>query len=171
VFKISYGLYVLTARENNKDNGCIINTAQLVTDNPMQISITVNKTNLTHEMIMNTKVFNLNVLTTATPMKIFQTFGFSSGRDVNKFEDYGNDNYSKNGVRILEKYINAYISGKVTKTVDVGTHTIFIADIVDAVEISKDESVTYDYYYKNIKPTNRSNKEYLPHKLQTLIHL
>ena len=151
IFKISYGLYVLTAKEGEKENGCIINTAQLVTDNPMQISITVNKNNLTHDMIMNTGVFNLNVLTVETPMKIFEKFGFESGRNTEKFVDCDSD-VSENGCRYLKNYINSYISGKVNNTIDLDTHTIFIANVTDAVEIPGADSVTYDYYHKNIKP-------------------
>lgn len=157
IFKISYGLYVLTAREKGRDNGCIINTAQLVTDNPLQISITVNKESLTHDMILNTGLFNVNILDVDAPQSIFEKFGYVSGKDEDKFGDCDSvDNYSKNGIRYLKNYINAYISARVTKTVDVGTHTIFIAEITDAVEISQKESLTYEYYQKNIKPTPKA---------------
>ena len=153
LFKISYGLYVLTARENDKDNGCIINTAQLVTTTPNRISVTVNKENLTHDMIMNTGIFNVNILTVDTPQSIFVHFGYQSGKDVDKFADAQySDNFSENGVRYLPKYINAYISGKVVQSVDLGTHTMFIADVTETKSFSDDDSVTYDYYQKNIKP-------------------
>lgn len=153
LYKISYGLYVLTARENSRDNGCIINTAQLVTTTPNRISVTVNKANLTHDMIVNTGIFNVNILTVDTPQSIFEHFGYQSGKNVDKFADAQyNDNFSENGVRYLPKYINAYISGKVVQSIDLGTHTMFIADVTATKSFSDDDSVTYDYYQKNIKP-------------------
>lgn len=158
LFKISYGLYLLTAKQKGKDNGCIINTAQLVTDNPMQISITVSKSNLTHDMIADTGVFNVNVLTVDTPMKVFEHFGFASGRDKDKFADCTTENRSENGILYLPKYINAYICGKVISSVDLGTHTMFVAQVTEAVSVSNAESVTYDYYHKNIKPAPKVEK-------------
>ena len=148
IFKISYGLYVLTV----KNSGCIINTAQLVTDNPMQISITVNKDNYTHDVLMKTKAFNISVLTVDTPMDTFRHFGFQSGRDVDKLATCNYLSTAENGIAYLNKYANAYISGWVTNTMDLGTHTVFIATVVNSVSLSDKESVTYDYYHKNIKP-------------------
>jgi len=152
VFKIPYGLYILTAKQGDKDNGCIINTAQLVTDTPMQMSITVSKANYTHDMIVETGVFNLNILTKEAPMKVYEHFGFQSGRDTNKFADCETENRSENGLLYLQKYVNAYISGKVVNSVDLGTHTLFVAEITQAKTLSDLSSVTYDYYHKNIKP-------------------
>lgn len=150
--KLSYGLYVLTAREGEKDNGCIINVAQQVTDSPLQIVITVNKKNYTHDMIVNTGLFNVSMLTEQTPMAVFEHFGFQSGRDVNKFAQCEVSMRASNGIRYLPRYTNAYISGKVKQMVDLGTHTMFIAEVTEAAKLSDDPSLTYSYYHQHIKP-------------------
>ena len=150
--KIGYGLYVLTTNYENIDNGCIINTVMQVTSEPVRLSIVVNKNNYTHELIVNSCVFNINVLTTETPFKVFEHFGFQSGRDVNKFADCEQELRAVNNVLYLPKFINAYYACRVVDSIDFGTHTMFIADILDAVQVNDKESVTYDYYQKNIKP-------------------
>lgn len=153
LYKITYGLYVLTARQEGRDNGCIINTAQLVTTTPNRISITVSKQNLTHNMIADTGVFNVSCLTVETPQEVFKNFGYQSGRAVDKFAQCTcADNRSENGVRYLKKYTNAYISGKVVQSIDLGTHTMFIADVTQTGHMGGGESVTYSYYQKYIKP-------------------
>ena len=152
MFKLSYGLYVLTAKNGEKDNGCIINTVMQITDNPKRVAIAVNKANYTHDMIKNTGIFNLSVLTTEVPFKVFEHFGFQSGRDVNKFEYCSTENRTENGLLYIPNYTNSYLSGKVVDAVDYGTHTLFIADITEAKVISNVPSVTYDYYFANIKP-------------------
>ena len=152
MFSLSYGLFVLTAREGNKNNGCIINTAIQLTDTPLQVAIAVNKQNLTHDMILNTGLFNLSVLTEEAPFKVFQHFGFQSGRDVDKFADCEEELRSENGLLYLPKFINAFISGKVVNTVDCSTHTLFIAEVTEAKNLSKAPSATYSYYFANIKP-------------------
>jgi len=152
MFSLSYGLFVLTAKEGDKDNGCIINTAIQLTDTPLQMAIAVNKQNLTHDMILNTGLFNLSVLTEETPFKVFQHFGFQSGRDVDKFADCEVELRSENGLLYLPKFINALISGKVVNTVDCGTHTLFIAEVTEAKNLSKEPSATYSYYFAHIKP-------------------
>ncbi len=154
LFKIGYGLYVLSV----KDNACVINTVQLVTDNPMQISVTVNKSNFTHNILKDTGVFNVSVLTVNTPFDVFKHFGFQSGREVNKIAGYNNLATADNNLVYLTSYSNAYISGKVVSTVDLGTHTLFIAEVTDAVNLSNDQSVTYDYYQKHIKPAPKLTK-------------
>lgn len=159
LYNIGYGLYVLSAREGEKDNGCILNTVMQVTDTPNRIAVTVNKKNHTHDMIMRTKEFNISVLTTEVPFKVFQDFGFQSGRDVEKFASYPDALRSSNGILYLPNYINSYISGKVISTVDLGTHTLFVADVADAKIISKEESVTYAYYHKNIKPAPQKTEK------------
>lgn len=159
LFNISYGLYVITVAKDGKDTGCIINTAQLVTTQPKRITVTINKTNYTHDLVAETKVFNVNCLTVETPFKVFENFGFQSGRDVDKFANCEADPcYSANGLRYLPKYANSYISGKVVDSIDLGTHTMFIADVTDAVELSEKDSLTYDYYQKNIKPKPKVEK-------------
>ena len=144
LFNISYGLYVITVAKDGKDTGCIINTAQLVTTQPKRITVTINKTNYTHDLVAETKVFNVNCLTVETPFKVFENFGFQSGRDVDKFANCEADPcYSANGLRYLPKYANSYISGKVVDSIDSGTHTMFIADVTDAVELSEKDRLTY----------------------------
>lgn len=150
--RIGYGLYVLTAREGTKDNGCIINVASQITDNPLQMMIAVNKQNYTHDMVLRTGLFNLSMLTEKTPMKVFEHFGFQSGRDVNKFENCEVEMRADNGVLYLPKYTNAFISGKVSQTLDMGSHTLFVAQVTEAKQIGTDPSLTYAYYHENIKP-------------------
>ena len=152
ITKIGYGLYVLIAREGDKDNGCICNVVAQLTSSPMQMMIAVNKKNLTHDMILRTGRFNVCCLTEHAPMKVFQHFGFQSGRDVNKFEGCDVEMRSSNGLLYLPKYVNAYLSGQVNYAKDLGTHTLFIADITEAVHLSDDPSLTYAYYQEHIKP-------------------
>ena len=156
--KIGYGLYVLTTNYDNIDNGCIINTVQQVTGDPLRLSIVVNKNNYTHDLILDSCVFNINVLTTETPFKVFEHFGFQSGRNVNKFADCEQELRAVNNVLYLPKHINAYFACRVMKSIDLGTHTMFIADVLDAVNVNDLDSVTYDYYQKNIKPKKTVTK-------------
>lgn len=151
LFKLSYGLFVLTARQDGKDNGCIINTVQQVTSDPMRISVTVNKVNLTHDMVLSTGEFNVSVLTEDAVFWIFQHYGFQSGRDVDKFANLP-EARTANGIRYVEGCTNAVLSGKVIQTVDCGTHTLFIADVTEAKVLSSAPSVTYQYYFDHIKP-------------------
>lgn len=150
MFKLSYGLFVLTARDGAKDNGCIINTAAQLTSSPMRISITVNKANYTHDMIQKTGVFNVSILSESTPFSVFQQYGFQSGRTADKLS--GKEPRTENGVAYLAEHANAVISGKVISTVDCGTHTLFIADVTEAHVLSKEASATYAYYFEHIKP-------------------
>ena len=152
MFNISYGLYVLTANLDGKDNGCIINTAAQVTDSPKRMSITVNKANHTHDVILKNGVFNVSVLTEDAPFSVFQRFGFHSGRDTDKFEGWGEESYGANGVRYLGAYSNAFFSCKVIEARDCGTHTLFIADVTEARTLVDAPSVTYAYYMDRIKP-------------------
>lgn len=149
---ISYGLYVLTAREGEKDNGCIVNVAAQVTDTPLQMLITVNKHNYTHDMIVRTGIFNLNILTEKTPMLVFENFGFQSGKDVDKFAKCEVPLRSSNGILYIPRYTNGYISGEVVSSIDLNTHTLFIAEVTESVQLSEDRSLTYEYYHQHIKP-------------------
>ena len=155
IFKISYGLFVLFARNNDKDNGCIINTAQQVTQEPLRISVTVNKDNLTHMLIYKTKKLNISVLSEDVPFDVIKKFGFVSGMNEQKISD-GEYKRSENGICYLSEYSNAYISAEVVDTVDLGTHTMFICDVTEAKTLSDAQSVTYDYYFKHIKPKPQS---------------
>ena len=150
LFKLSYGLFVLTARQGQKDNGCIINTAIQITDAPKRIQICVNKQNLTHDMILQTGIFNVSVLSQDAVFWVFQHYGFQSGRDTDKFENIPAARTS-NGVRYVQGCTNAVISGKVINTVDCGTHTLFIADVTDAEILSDEPSMTYQYYFDHVK--------------------
>ncbi|MBQ9132935.1 MAG: flavin reductase [Clostridia bacterium] len=159
LFKLSYGLFVLTARDGAKDNGCIINTAVQVTSSPCRISVTVNKQNYTHDMIQRTDAFNLSVLTEEAPMKVFEHFGFQSGKNVNKFTDCESENRTGNGILYIPKYTNAVISCAVVASVDCGTHTMFIADVTETKILSNVPSVTYRYYFDHIKPKPQPKTE------------
>lgn len=157
-FKLSYGLFVLTARDGEKDNGCIINTVQQVTDTPFKISVTVNKNNYTHDMIKKTGVFNVSVLTQSVPFSVFQHYGFKSGRDTDKIVGDSMPR-SENGVVYLSSFSNALISGRIVDEVDCGTHTLFIAEVTEAQTLSDEKSVTYQYYFDHIKPKPQPEKK------------
>lgn len=159
LFKISYGLYVLSAREGDKDNGCIVNTVMQLTDSPKQLAISVNKNNFTHDMIMRSGQFNITMLTEKTPFEIFSRFGFQSGRDTNKFENYEKAERSVNGVYYIPEYANAFISCRVLSTVDLGTHSMFIAELTEAQTLSDEPSVSYTYYQQNIKPEQKKEED------------
>ncbi|MDR0868880.1 MAG: flavin reductase [Planctomycetota bacterium] len=150
-FNISYGLYVLTAKDGEKDNGCIINTLTQITDNPKRVSIAVNKQNYTHALIMQTGVFNVSILHTDAPFAVFQRYGFHSGRDTNKFAGAAVKR-SANGLIYDDIYANAFLSGKVVESRDYGTHTVFVAEITEAGVIASIPAMTYAYYFANVKP-------------------
>ena len=152
MFSLSYGLFVLTARDGAKDNGCIINTVTQLTDTPKRISIAVNKANYTHDMIKKTGVFNVSVLSNDAPFAMFQHYGFQSGRDVDKFAGVQGMARATNGVYYLPYCTNAFISARVTQIIEFETHTLFIADVTEARQLSDVPSMTYAYYFANVKP-------------------
>ena len=151
LFKIGYGLYVVTANDGKKDNGWIVNTGTQVTDTPNRVAVTINKQNYSHHVIKQTGIMNVNCLSTAAPFKVFETFGFQSGRTVDKFADC-TPLRSDNGLVFLPRYINAFMSLKVEQYVDFGTHGMFICSITEARVISNAETMTYTYYQNNVKP-------------------
>lgn len=151
MFKIGYGLYVLTAKDDAKDNGCIINTVMQVTSNPLQVAIAVNKKNYTNEMIQKTRKFNLSILSEKADFEIYKHFGYQSGREVDKFALFTEAKRSPNGVLYITKGTNAYISAYVQQEVDLGTHSLFIAQLVATESLSDDKSATYDYYQNFVK--------------------
>lgn len=151
LFHLSYGLYVLTAGENGKDNGCIINTAAQLTAQPQRITLFVNKQNYTNEMIQRTGLFNVSMLDQSAPFSLFEHFGFQSGRDTDKFAGRG-DPRADNGLRYLGEHCNGVLSGKVTDALDYGTHTLFVADLTQAFTLNDEPSMTYAYYFANVKP-------------------
>ena len=152
MYKLSYGLFVLTAKEGEKDNGCIINTAIQAASTPNQMSICVNKANYTHDMIMRTGEFTVSVISQIASFDLFKHFGFQTGREVNKFSDFTACDRGQNGIYYITEGTNAYISVKVAKTEDLGSHTMFIGEITDMEVLSGDASATYEYYMNYIKP-------------------
>lgn len=150
--KLTYGLFVLTARDGQKDNGCIINTAVQVASEPNTISISVNKANYTHDMILKTGKFNVSILSEEAKFETFKHFGFQSGRDVDKFAEV-EISRADNGIAIIHnEQTNGYLSGKVIQSIDLGSHTLFIATVEDGEVWSDTPSTTYAYYFANIKP-------------------
>ena len=152
MFNLSYGLFILTAREGEKDNGCIVNTVGQVTEKPNRIVVTVNKQNYTHDMIVRTGTFTVSVLSTQCDFAIFQRFGFQSGANTDKFDGFSQTKRGENGILYVTQGTNAYLSGKVVSTLDLGTHTQFLADVTAGEILSDAESLTYAYYHKHIKP-------------------
>lgn len=152
MFHLSYGLFVLTTKADGQDNGCIINTVQQVTSEPNRISITVNKANHTHDMIVKSGVFTVSTISRQAEFDLFKHFGFQSGKTVDKFADFPECETGANGVKYITKGTNSYLSGTVFTTVDLGTHTMFIADVTDMDVLSEAASATYSFYHSNIKP-------------------
>ncbi|MDR0305200.1 MAG: flavin reductase [Chitinispirillales bacterium] len=168
-FKLTYGLFVLTSSQNGKDGGCIINTVMQITDSPKKrIAVAVNKTNFTHDLIVSSGIFNVSALTTDSNFDIFKRFGFQSGRDVNKFAEFEEFcEKSENNLYYLKQNTNAFFSAKVVSENDFETHSLFIAEITEASVLSNVDSLSYRYYFENIKPKpaakpqNSSKKTYV----------
>ncbi|MBO5281162.1 MAG: flavin reductase [Clostridia bacterium] len=156
LFKLGYGLYVVTSNDGKKDNGLIVNTVAQVADNPTCISVTINKANYSHHVIKQTGKMNVNCLSVEAPFKVFETFGFKSGRNTDKFEGC-TPIRSDNGLIILPKYINAALSLVVESYVDLGSHGMFICSITESRVISDRESMTYAYYHANVKPKPKTD--------------
>lgn len=152
MFNLTYGLFVLTSAAEGKESGCIINTAGQVTVEPNQISIAVNKANFTHDLIRAGGTFNLSILDETANFDTFRHFGFRSGRDVDKFAGYESCKRSANGLYYVTAGTNGYISASVKQTMDLGTHTLFIASVEDMEVLSQAPSATYAYYQSHIKP-------------------
>ena len=155
MYNLSYGLFVLTANDGGQDNGCIINTAGQVTSDPNQISIAVNKANLTHDMVAATRKFTVSILSEAAPFALFQRFGFQSGKSADKFAGFSEVKRVYNDTLAVTEGTNGYISAYVTQTVDVGTHTLFLASVTDLDVFDDTPSATYAYYQARIKPSAR----------------
>ena len=151
LFKIGYGLYVVTSNDGKKDNGIIVNTVSQVTNTPNRIAVTINKESYSHHVIKQTGKMNLNCLSVEAPFKVFETFGFKSGRNVNKFENC-TPNRSDNSLVYLPRYINAFISLKVEDYVDLDTHGMFICTVTESRVLSDKETMSYTYYQENVKP-------------------
>ena len=156
MYKITYGLFMLTTTDGEKQNGCIVNTVSMLTDTPKRIVVFVNKSNYSEELLRKTGIFNVSVLTESTSFDVFRQFGFQSGRDVDKFEG-GRYETSENGLYYLTDCANAVLSAKVIDYYDYDTHTLFVAEVTEAKTLSTEKSVTYEYYQSYIKP--RPNTE------------
>ena len=151
LFKIGYGLYVVTSNDGQRDNGLIVNTVTQLTSVPNRVAVTINKKNYSHHVIKQTGKMNVNCLSTDAPFSVFQNFGFQSGRNVNKFENLP-PLRSDNGLAFLPRYINSFMSLKVEQYVDLDTHGMFICSITEARVISNSETMTYAFYHSNVKP-------------------
>lgn len=151
LFKISYGLFVVTSNDGNRDNGLIVNTVTQVTNTPNRIAVTINKQNYSHDVIKETGIMNVNCLSTDAPFSVFENFGFKSGKDTNKFESI-TPTRSDNGLAVLPEYINSFISLKVESYVDVDTHGMFICTVTEAMVIADTPAMTYTYYQEEVKP-------------------
>ena len=151
LFKIGYGLYVVTSNDGKKDNGLIVNTVTQVTNSPNRVAVAINKDNYSHHVIKQTGIMNINCLSEDAPFKVFETFGFVSGRNVDKFANC-TPLRSDNGLVFLPRYINSFMSLRVEQYVDLGTHGLFICSITEARVISDIPTMTYTYYQENVKP-------------------
>ena len=151
LFNFGYGLYVVTSNDGKKDNGLIVNTVSQVANSPDRIAVCINKQNYSHHVIQQTKVMNVNCLSTDAPFAVFEQFGFQSGRNTDKFK--GEQLLrSDNGLVFLSKHINSFMSLSVEQYVDLGTHGMFICSITEARVITDRETMTYTYYQNNVKP-------------------
>ena len=158
MFKIPYGLFLLSSRSGSKDCACIINTVQQVTDDPLRFSVTLNKRNYTHDIIVESGILNVSVLTEQTPFSTIKRFGFSSGRDTDKFQGITMKR-SENDIVYDDTSSNSLISGRVISMTDCGTHTIFLADVTETIILSDATSLTYDHYRKYIKPSSSPKRK------------
>ena len=151
LFKLGYGLYVVTSNDGEKDNGLIVNTVTQLTDNPNRVAVNINKENYSHHIIKKTGVMNVNVLSVDAPFALFENFGFQSGRQADKFAHWKTYR-ADNGLPFLAQYINAFLSLQVEQYVDLGTHGMFICTVTEARVISDKPTMTYAYYQENVKP-------------------
>ena len=166
---ISYGLFILTARDGDKLNGCVTNTLQQVTTSPNRISITVNKENYTHDMVLKAGEFNVSILSEDAKFDTFKHFGFQTGRDIDKFEDFPMV-LAKNDIPYITDGTNGYISAKVIHSIDLGSQTLFLADVTDGEVLSSVPSATYDYYHKNIKESPDAKSKGWVCKICSYVH-
>ena len=151
LFKIGYGLYVVTSNDGKKDNGLIVNTVTQVTNTPNRIAVTINKDSYSHHVIKQSGIMNVNCLSVDAPFAVFETFGFTSGRNTDKFKDC-EPLRSDNGLVFLPRYINSFMSLKVEQYVDLDTHGMFICSVTEARVINNNDTMTYNYYYECVKP-------------------
>ena len=158
MYQLTYGLFILTAKEEGRDNGCIVNTVTQVTAEPNRIAVAVNKKNYTHGMIQRTGAFNVSILTANSKFGTYQHWGFQSGADMDKLAQIPFMR-AENGIAYIAEECNAYLCAKVISSVDLGSHTLFLADVTDGDVLSGEASVTYDYYQKHIKPAPKAQEQ------------
>ena len=158
LFKIEYGLYVVTSNDGVKDNGCIVDAVMQVTSTPARVAVTVNKDNYTHEIIEKTRKFNLNCITKDAPFELFERFGFQSGRSADKFHGLAYSR-SQNSLAVLDEYVNSFMSLEVYLAIDLGTHTTFICDVSEAMVLSDKPTITYSHYRSDVKPKPEKNAD------------
>ena len=151
LFNIGYGLYVVTSRDGDRDNGLIVNTVTQVTNTPNRVAVTINKQNYSHHVIQKTGMMNVNCLDVSAPFSLFENFGFRSGRAVDKFEGI-QELRSDNGLRFLPRHINSFLSLQVESYVDLGTHGMFICSVTEARICGSRETMTYTHYQNEVKP-------------------
>lgn len=152
LLNLNYGLYVLTSKIGEKDNGCIVNTVMQAALKPESLCVCVNKANYTHDMMVKSKIFTVSVLDTKTDFELIKRFGFCSGRENGKFENFGDCKRVSNGTLCVTKNTNAYISANADKIIDLGSHSMFLGNITDAEILDDVPSLTYEHYLKHIKP-------------------
>lgn len=157
-YKLTYGLFLLTAREEGRDNGCIINTAIQAANDPPRLAFSVQKGNLTHDMIARTGVFAISSISTSATFDLFRRFGMQSGREVDKFEGFPDVERGANDLLYLTRGANMTMNGRVVDQMDLGSHTLFIGEVGDAVVLSDEPSCTYAYYQSDIKPKKQEKK-------------
>ena len=158
LFSISYGLYVLTAHDSQRDCGCILNSVMQLTEKPLRLAVSVNKSNHTCEAIEKDGRLNLSVLNESAPFDVFTRFGFQSGRDADKFAG-SDDPVSENGLRYLDGVANTLLSAKVEQVIDCGTHVLFIALVTETKKLNTLPSMTYSYYHANVKPKKKAEEK------------
>lgn len=168
-FNIGYGLYTVTCNDGKKDNAFICNTVAQVANNPNTVAVSINKANYSHDVIKETGIMNVNCLTVNTPFFVFEAYGFRSGRDVDKFESIV-PLRSENGLIYLRNYINSYMSLKVEQYIDLGSHGMFICSVTESVCINREETMTYSYYHKNVKPKPETKKKGYVCKICGYVH-
>ncbi len=156
LYKIGYGLYVITSNDGKRDNGMICNTVVQLSGEPLRIGVSINKQNYTHDTVRTSGKMNVNCLTEAAPFSVFEAFGFRSGRDTDKFEGCS-PAHSENGLVVLPRYINSYMSLEVADYVDLGSHGLFICSVTEAKVVGDGESMTYAYYHVRVKPKPKTS--------------
>lgn len=160
LFNIGYGLYVITTRDTERDNGAIVNTVCQITNSPNRVAVAVNKQNYTHDIIKKTGILNVNCITEEAPFSLFEHYGFQSGRDVDKFFETELPR-TENGLIYITRYVNSVMSLKVEQYIDVDTHGLFICTLEETVKLSSVPTMTYSYYQEKVKPKRKpsENKE------------